>query len=55
MFCCEMDCPHDQIVGAAQREQQRIDKQLEKKEKEEDILKYKKSTHNLMWFHRSNR
>jgi len=27
----------------------------EKEKKEEDIPKYRKPTHNLIWFHRSNR
>jgi len=47
--CCETDCPHDQSLGRRSGSNTRSMsiEQQEEKEKEEDIPKYRKSTHNL--------
>jgi len=47
--------PHHQSLGQHSGITHKIDEQQKEKEKEEDILKYKKSTYNLTWFYRSNK
>jgi len=56
-LCCE-DGPHDRyaptpIAGAAWPKGH--DCRATRRRDEEDILKYRKPTCNLMWFYRSNR